>query len=530
VSQGIRHIVVPTEMKEKLAEQSWKERFRAVNAMLWDQRLCPAFWADACEYSQLIANLTPSEVLGGDISPWQLVTGRRPRWDSFRVWGCDCYAHIPNNDLSKIPGIPRGKKLIFLGFQEGKAGFKCFDPEKRIYVTVGNVYFYEDNTSRIDSLRHHDRRRELIRRGIEQPIVLDDFVDSNSHSVRQLFLNPHLEELTVDVLEKPGEQGGVRLGGARGGQLGGAQAEEPNDGGASSDEQREGASHGESVKQGVEGKVFDQREPLSDIEIEAEKARQDIQNTILLRPLRLTRVGREQPLSAEDRKFVRYAIDTGIPLSYHSPNPKSLKFESGRRYKKYMAAKTAREAFELGASKEDFDWDYARGWISFPTHEPVLPGHVFDAFELAKEHNMIHVLNQLGHDLSYTKDATVSLARDYSSRGKVVGVGEFNRTFNELLETIYEPEVIVQQLEDAITARRFAEERAARVLSSIDDKISWAIAPDPVKFDETLPEVCGIKDHLLWKEAMDDEMKSMEQFGVVFTKECLRRRQKVNSY
>ena len=104
--------------------------------------------------------------------------------------------------------------------------------------------------------------------------------------------------------------------------------------------------------------------------------------------------------------------------------------------------------------------------------------------------------------------------RDYSSRGKVVGVGEFNRTFNELLETIYEPEVIVQQLEDAITARRFAEERAARVLSSIDDKISWAIAPDPVKFDETLPEVCGIKDHLLWKEAMDDEMKSMEQFGV----------------
>ena len=108
----------------------------------------------------------------------------------------------------------------------------------------------------------------------------------------------------------------------------------------------------------------------------------------------------------------------------------------------------------------------------------------------------------------------MSLARDYSSRGKVVGVGEFNRTFNELLETIYEPEVIVQQLEDAITARRFAEERAARVLSSIDDKISWAIAPDPVKFDETLPEVCGIKDHLLWKEAMDDEMKSMEQFGV----------------
>jgi hypothetical protein len=140
-SQGIRHIVRPTEMKEHLTEQSWKKRFRSVNPIPWDGRLCSAFWADACEYSQVIANLTPSEVLGGNISPWEMVSGRRPRWDGLRVFGCDFYAHIPNNKLDKVPGIPRGKTLIFFGFQEGKSGFKCFDLEKRIYVTVGNVYF-----------------------------------------------------------------------------------------------------------------------------------------------------------------------------------------------------------------------------------------------------------------------------------------------------------------------------------------------------------------------------------------------------
>ena len=514
-SQGIRHIVRPTEMKEHLAEQSWKERFRAVNVMLWDGRLCSAFWADACEYSQVISNLTPSEVLGGNVSPWEMVTGRRPRWDALRVFGCDCYAHIPNNKLAKVPGIPRGKKLIFLGFQEGKSGFKCFDLEKRLYVTVGNVYFYEDNSGRIDTLRHHDRRRDLLRQGIEPPIVLDDFVDSNSHAVRQLFLNPNTQFQEADVLQSPSKlQGDVQLGGAEAEHLqpGGAAAEAPAVSAHPSSAQLGGASH-DSVKRGVVGDL-DQEGPLSDKGIATEKMRSQIQGTILLRPLRLTRVGKEQPLSVEDRKFIKFAIQTGIPIAYHSPNPKSIKYESGRRYQKYMAAKSTREAFELGATKDDFDWDYARGWISFPKHEPILQGHVFDAMELAKEHNNIHVLKELGHNLGDTRDVNVGLAKSFSLRGKVVGVGMFNRTFNDTLQTIYEPEVILEQLQDAASANRFAEEQAAKVLNSVTDNISWAIAPDPVKFEETQPDVCGMKDHLLWKQAMDDEMGSMERFGV----------------
>ncbi len=56
---------------------------------------------------------------------------------------------------------------------------------------------------------------------------------------------------------------------------------------------------------------------------------------------------------------------------------------SGRRYLKYMHAKTFREAIELGATMDDFRWDYRRGWIRFPKHEPQITGHVFSAIELA---------------------------------------------------------------------------------------------------------------------------------------------------
>ena len=58
---------------------------------------------------------------------------------------------------------------------------------------------------------------------------------------------------------------------------------------------------------------------------------------------------------------------------------------------KYMHATTYFEALELGATQADIEWDYLRGWPSFPTHEPDLPGHVFDALALAARHEHTHI-------------------------------------------------------------------------------------------------------------------------------------------
>jgi hypothetical protein len=217
-------------MHEVLAETFWKDSFAAVDAMLWDARLSPAFWVDALDYYVYLMNRIPHDHLGGDMAPLQKVTGRRPRWDHLRTFGCDVYVHIPNNDLAKVPGVPKGKKYIFVGFSESKNGFKVFDPERRTYHTVGNCYFYEDFSSRVDALRHHDQRRALMRRGLEPPIILDDFQDVNSHAVRNLFIEP-------DAVSPAGAAQGpedVSLGGAQveavpNGQLGGAEEEVPEE-------------------------------------------------------------------------------------------------------------------------------------------------------------------------------------------------------------------------------------------------------------------------------------------------------------
>ena len=49
---------------------------------------------------------------------------------------------------------------------------------------------------------------------------------------------------------------------------------------------------------------------------------------------------------------MQFAIKFNIPIAYLNPNPKKIGSASARRYEKYMAAKTPREAFELGATRD----------------------------------------------------------------------------------------------------------------------------------------------------------------------------------
>jgi hypothetical protein len=72
--------------------------------------------------------------------------------------------------------------------------------------------------------------------------------------------------------------------------------------------------------------------------------------------------------------------------------------------------------------------------------------------------------------------------------------------------------VILEQLATLETSMRFAEEQAAKVFNSESLEIDFSIAPEPTRFEEVQENVCP--DHKLWKEAMDDEILSMNKFGV----------------
>jgi hypothetical protein len=496
----VLHTVTPVGSKEKLAELWFRDHFEAANVMLWEARLSPAFWPDAVAYSNFIANRMPNAHIGPS-TPWTLLTGERARWDKLKVFGCDCYEHIPSNEFVKVPGIPRGRKLIFMGFEQTTNGWRVFDPETRRYFSTENVYFYESFQHRVDALRHHDKRRDLLKKGLEQPIVVDDFDMNhlaNLDSVRNLYLDP-------DAPPPPNPAASeVPLAGSA-----------ANLEGASLEGVRESASKGAdtppdgSVDVDVESDSRP-RGPLTEQAQRAARAKQVLSSGAMLRPLRLTRVGVPLKKTVEDKAWLQHAFANNVPTVWQRPCPKSKDSTSRKRYLKYMFAKSMREALELGATREDIEWDYLRGWIQFPKHESDLPGHIFIASEVAEDNGYTHILDDMGIYVKSTEEVDFMLAQAFTTMAATAE----RRSFNEELKTSFdlEPEKVLAVLTEHDKAIKFAEQQMAKVYNSEKIQIDWALAPEPTRFEDVQPEVCC--EHDKWRLAMEEEIYCMARFGV----------------
>lgn len=494
---NVRHVVRPVEQKEKRAEVFFRDHFKVADSMLWEARLSPAFWVDAVAYSQYLWNRTPNAHTGAS-SPWEMLTGQRANWSKMKVFGADVFEYIANDKMAKVPGLPRGRKMIFVGFDASTDGWRLFDPETRRYHATRDAYFYENFKNRIDSLRHFDSRRKLVKLGLDQPVVVDDFeFDSITQGdvVRNLFLDP-------DVVPDPREP--LR------GQSSPLSSliEMP----VASDAAEEHVSDivEPAVLRDPEGLPHSagSRGGMSEEAMHVERARLLLRDGVMMRPLRLLPVGQEAAYTEEDRKFLEHVKLTNTPLVYQNPCPKKGNTVSRRRYLKYMRASTYSEARELGASHEDFLWDYRRGWIQFLKMEPDLPGHVFCAKELSERHGVTHILEDIGRYVTPNDYTNYMLVCAFASKG----LAKAQCSFNEALKSCYRPEILLKQIEDRQLSIKWAEYQMSKVFNSSALKIDFSLAPEPVRFEEVQPEVCA--EHDRWKEAMDDEICSMVKFGV----------------
>jgi hypothetical protein len=84
--------------------------------------------------------------------------------------------------------------MLFMVFDPSTDGWRLFDPETRRYHASRDAYFYDNFMHRIDSLRHFDSRRKIMREGGNMAVAIDDFesdsIDS-SDAVRNLFMDPN---------------------------------------------------------------------------------------------------------------------------------------------------------------------------------------------------------------------------------------------------------------------------------------------------------------------------------------------------
>ena len=485
----IKHIVTPVECKEKFAETWFRDHFRNADVMLWDARLSPAFWCDAVAYSSYLHNRMPNDKTGVS-TPWTMLTGQRTRWDKLRVFGADTFLHIPNNKFSKVPGIVKGKKLIFVGFSPNANGYRLFDPESRRYFTHSDCVFYESFRHRIDALRHHDKRRELMKKGEAQPLVIDDFEDENAEGVRNLFLHP-------DAPLEPSAPSAEDAVTARQANVDGS------DTGVG--EQRGAAEVAEAPQQQLQQlPAMAEADETREARARA-RARNALQSASTLRPLRLLPVGTKTPFSMEDQRFMNHVMEIGAPIRYLE-NPKRRGTLSHRRYSKYLMATSFREALELGATRDDLRWDHQHGFIRYPKHESLLPGHVFCAIEEAESSGHTHIIDDVGLHATKADHTDYLLSRAFASKT----LERAKYLFNEVLATAYEPDLLESVLRTKVSADKFAETQFQKVLTSTTVNIDFSLSPEPIRYDEAIDS----DEALDWKKAMDAEMQSMVDFGV----------------
>ena len=339
-SHGGRHRVAPVEHKAQLSEAAIKVTFDAATTQLWHAYLSPVFWPESAAFANYVRNRLPNNHLGGFVSPMTAFTGQEQRVDHIRVFGCDCVGVIPNNDLRKVAGLPRGRKLLFMGFDRHREGYLCFDPVTRRFVTQKDLYFCENMQGRHSALIQHDRFREMIKDGVDfedLPLQLDDRRDPDVRSldtIRGLYMDP---EIPFEASPQLLEHDDYHVGG-----------------------------------------VKPTSQPSDEPELAGREDEVPADPDILRRPCRTTKRGIRVTMTDEDRRFIQAAETDNFAIQF-VPNPKTPGGASFDRYDLYKSAGTIGEARTLGASRQDIKWDYQHGFILFPTRESTEPGHVFTA-------------------------------------------------------------------------------------------------------------------------------------------------------
>lgn len=73
--------------------------------------------------------------------PYKVLFGKTPTYDHLRVMGCLCF--VVNHPTPKDKFEPKGIKHVFLGYTNGKKGYRVFYLNGQRILESRDAWFYE---------------------------------------------------------------------------------------------------------------------------------------------------------------------------------------------------------------------------------------------------------------------------------------------------------------------------------------------------------------------------------------------------
>ena len=139
---GIKHQLTTAHTPQQNGVAKRKNRIivEMARSMLKGKGLPDTFWAEAVNTAVYILNRSYTKAVK-DMTPLQAFSGKKPSVAHFRIFGSDCYVHVP--DASRTKWDAKSQKCIFLGYSEESKGYRLYNPTTKKVIISRDVVFEE---------------------------------------------------------------------------------------------------------------------------------------------------------------------------------------------------------------------------------------------------------------------------------------------------------------------------------------------------------------------------------------------------
>lgn len=135
------HTVTDTPEQNGIAERKNRTLEEMITSMLNQAKMPRSCWFYALKLAVRINNATPTSAVRGK-TPYEAFFGRKPDLSMLRTFGCRAYVHV-RKGLREAGW--KTERCIYIGFEEGYKGFKCYNAETNKFVVSRDVIFDEDD-------------------------------------------------------------------------------------------------------------------------------------------------------------------------------------------------------------------------------------------------------------------------------------------------------------------------------------------------------------------------------------------------
>lgn len=142
-----------TPEQNGVAERMSRTLVEKAKCLLFDRDMEKKYWAEAINMAAYLVNRTPCDRLKSAEmkTPEEIFFGKKCDLSDLKLFGSKVMVLKPKQKRKKWDG--NRTKMLFIGYEHGVKGYRCFDEQTKKIVTSRNVRFYEEtdtNTVKLD--------------------------------------------------------------------------------------------------------------------------------------------------------------------------------------------------------------------------------------------------------------------------------------------------------------------------------------------------------------------------------------------